>query len=127
MLYEDRAFEYDDLSLMREDPDEHLLATDVGRDDYFLFEVPFTATPGRLQTRTGGSLFSTPTSPLGSGTVAGLFSRSTDLGYTPHLDLLAAYPNRLSFLGDIRRSSPDDLWFLFAKPCHLPKLLILLK
>jgi len=86
---------------MRKDPDEHLLATDVGRDDDLILERSFAASPRGLKTRAIGTGAAIPASPSGPcpiglgrpGTVTAFLRRSSDLGYTPDLDLLAADPD----------------------------------
>jgi hypothetical protein len=101
MLDENRAFEDHHLGLMREDPDEHLLATDIGRDDDLVLERTFAATTRSLQAGPVGTSTTVPSSPTGPspiglgrpGTVPILLRRSSDLGYTPDLDLLAADPD----------------------------------
>jgi hypothetical protein len=101
VLDEDRSFEDDHLGLMREDPDEHLLATDVGRDDDLVLERSFAASPRGLKTRAVGTGATIPSSPIGPspiglgrpGTVTAFLRRACDLGYTPDLDLLPADPD----------------------------------
>jgi hypothetical protein len=101
VLDQDRSLENDHLGLMRKDPDEHLLATDVGRDDDLVLERSFAASPRGLKTRAVGTDATIPSSPIGPspirlgrpGTVPALLRRSRDLGYTPDLDLLAADPD----------------------------------
>jgi hypothetical protein len=86
---------------MRKDPDEHLLATDVGRDDDLVLERSFAASPRGLKTRAVGTKATIPSSPIGPspiglgrpGTFPALLRRSSDLGYTPDLDRLAADPD----------------------------------
>ena len=55
MLDQDRSFEDHHLGLMRENPDEHLLAADVGRDDDLVFDLTLAATPRGLQARAIGT------------------------------------------------------------------------
>jgi hypothetical protein len=106
MLDQNRSFEDDYLGLMGKNPDEHLLATDIGRDDDLVLERTFAATARSLQTRAIRTSSTVPSSPIGPssirqppiglggpGTVSVLLRRSIDLCYTPDLDLLAADPD----------------------------------